>query len=437
MTKQSYDIVIAGGGIVGCAAALALSNHTGYSIAVVEAFAQDTQAKPLEVSSNSKVETSSTGNQTHPSFDTRVVALAQESYQQLLAFGIDMDTITSCPIKHIHVSDRGHLGQVQLKAQNAIGALNNDEASMGHVVSLADMGTHLLKLIESSRVDYLSPFKITELERGQASTSLTLINSSFEDLDNTPEQKASNQTLQLEAKLVIVAEGAQSPTRGLFKLSHEVDAYQQSAIIANVLCQRPHHNRAFERFTSQGPIALLPMQTEGGNQMSLVWTAQTENAKQILALSDKAFLLELQGLFGDKLGKIVATSPRHSYPLMLVNTPIFASHRVICMGNAAQSLHPIAGQGFNLGVRDIDGYLQCIQKQDAIPPDPGSFEITHSYKQLREKDKSSVIQATDGLVRIFSNQHFPFVVGRNISLFALNHAPMLKDKLASFAMGKR
>jgi 2-octaprenyl-6-methoxyphenol hydroxylase len=243
--------------------------------------------------------------------------------------------------------------------------------------------------------------------------------------------------LVLEAKLVIIAEGAQSPTRSLFKLSHEVAAYEQSAIIANVLCQCPHQNRAFERFTSQGPIAMLPMQTEAGNQMSLVWTAQTEKATSIMALSDKDFLQTLQKLFGDKLGKITAASPRHTYPLKLLRTPVFSAHRVICMGNAAQSLHPIAGQGFNLGVRDIDAFLQCIEQQAVNRSDPGAFEITHLYKKLREKDKNSVIQATDGLVRIFSNQYFPLVMGRNISLFALNHAPALKDKLASFAMGKR
>jgi 2-octaprenyl-6-methoxyphenol hydroxylase len=443
MTKQKYDIVIAGGGIVGCAAALALAKHTDYSIAIVEAFSQEMQAKVAETqnatlaTSDNLATSDKNSDQVHPSFDTRVVALAQESYSQLMAFGIDMDAVVTCPIQHIHVSDRGHLGQAQLKAHNGLGSSSTKDTSMGYVVSLAEMGTQVLTQIESSRIDYFSPFKITQIQREQSSTTLSIMNTSLEEAGGEQQQDASKQPTTIETSLVIIAEGAQSPTRALFKLSHDTVSYQQSAIIANVLCQRTHQNCAFERFTSQGPIAMLPMQTESGNQMSLVWTAETENANDIMRLSDAGFLQKLQGLFGDKLGKIKASSPRHSYPLSLVKTPVFAAHRVICMGNAAQSLHPIAGQGFNLGVRDIQGLLKSLKQEEGLPADPGSFELIHSYKKHRAQDKSSVIEATDGLVRIFSNQFFPLVVGRNISLLALNHAPALKDKLASFAMGRR
>ncbi|MFT5276924.1 MAG: 2-octaprenyl-6-methoxyphenol hydroxylase, partial [Granulosicoccus sp.] len=156
-----------------------------------------------------------------------------------------------------------------------------------------------------------------------------------------------------------------------------------------------------------------------------------------------AFVQKLQKLFGDKLGSFKAASPRYSYPLSLMQVKDFAAHRVICLGNAAQSLHPIAGQGFNLGVRDIDDLLDVLASQssnndnDSDIVDPGSFKVTRAYKTRRANDKASVINATDTLVNVFSNQHFPLVVGRNLSLMMLNHNPELKNILASFAMGER
>lgn len=437
MNNKEYDIVIAGGGIVGCAAALALSKSTSYSIAVIEAFEPSTST-------------------THPSFDARVVALAKESFVQLESFGINMrdDDLNCCPIQHIHVSDRGHLGQVQLTRDNndlratTYGQPSSSDENLGYVVSLADLGSKMLSQLQQTDIDYLCPEKIVSIERHQNCTKLQL------------------NKLQIDAKLVLIAEGGQSPSRSLFSLKATQYDYAQSAIIANVITQAPHENRAFERFTSQGPIALLPMHTEthadtnieNGKQMSLVWTIDKDKAATVMGMSDKAFLAKLQQLFGDKLGRFTAVSTRHSYPLSLIQVPAFTSHRVICLGNAAQSLHPIAGQGFNLGVRDIVGLVQVLdtlsgghddegvhamrdklmtQNTAVLSADPGAFVVTNAYKKHRIKDKQNVITATDALVRIFSNQYLPFTIGRNLSLIALNHHPRVKNTLASFAMGER
>ena len=460
MVITDYDIVIAGGGIVGCAAALALSKKTDYSIAVIEAFEPKTVGLLAAGLDNAVLKDAE-----HPSFDARVVALARESFDQLQQFGVEMVTrdqsgqvdkinVSFCPIKQIHVSDRGHLGQVQMQRSNYAHSSyehssyahrsheqsnyehsSNEKSSidedLGYVVSLSELGEQILKQLQQTDVDYLCPESIQSVDRHLEHTVLSLSNS------------------EISTKLVLIAEGGQSPSRQLFGLAGETTQYDQTAIIANIITQLPHNNRAFERFTSQGPIALLPMQTQAGNQMSLVWTLDSEKADGVLAIEETAFLQKLQKLFGDKLGSFKAASPRYSYPLSLMQVKDFAAHRVICLGNAAQSLHPIAGQGFNLGVRDIDGLLDVLASQsnnndsdndndnDNDNIDPGSFKVTRAYKTRRANDKASVINATDTLVNVFSNQHFPLVVGRNLSLMMLNHNPELKNILASFAMGER
>jgi 2-octaprenyl-6-methoxyphenol hydroxylase len=440
MVMTDYDIVIAGGGIVGCAAALALSKKTDYSIAVIEAFEPKTLGFVPAGLDNAGLKDAE-----HPSFDARVVALARESFDQLQQFGVEMVAsdqsgqvdkfnVSYCPIKQIHVSDRGHLGQVQMQRSNyrhnsyghssyghssyghsshehSSHAHSNHEKSsldedLGYVVSLSELGEQILKQLQQTDVDYLCPERIQSVDRHLEHTVLSLSNS------------------EISTKLVLIAEGGQSPSRQLFGLVGETTQYDQTAIIANIITQLPHSNRAFERFTSQGPIALLPMQTQAGNQMSLVWTLDCEKADGVLALEETAFLQKLQKLFGDKLGSFKAASPRYSYPLSLMQVKDFAAHRVICLGNAAQSLHPIAGQGFNLGVRDIDDLLDVLASQssnndnDSDIVDPGSFKVTRAYKTRRANDKASVINATD-------------------SLMMLNHNPELKNILASFAMGER
>ncbi|MFQ3248989.1 MAG: 2-octaprenyl-6-methoxyphenol hydroxylase [Glaciecola sp.] len=413
MANSDYDIVIAGGGIVGCAAALALANATSYSIAVIEAF--ETEAKAENNEKVKKGESAKTAIM-HPSFDARVVALAKESFKQLNQFGIGLNeqAVDCCPIKHIHVSDRGHLGQVQLQQSN----IQHTEDDLGYVVSLAELGQQMLAQLKHTNVDYLCPEKITSLIRSQDKTDLQL----------------SNKTIS--AKLVLIAEGGQSPSREMFGLSASVEEYAQSAIIANVITQLPHNNSAFERFTSQGPVALLPMQTDAGNQMSLVWTIDQDKTDDVMALGEAEFLNKLQQLFGDKLGRFQAASTRYAYPLSLMQVKQFAAHRVICLGNAAQSLHPIAGQGFNLGIRDIKGLLDILAGKGK-KADPGEFSVINAYKKVRTQDKESVIAATDALVRVFSNQYLPFTISRNLSLIALNHNSALKNSLASFAMGER
>lgn len=401
---SSFDVVIAGGGVVGCAAALAIVNSTALSVAVIE-------NHPPEQSD------------IHPSFDARVIALAHNSLQFLSEWQFDINNVEGGDIKRIHVSDRNHLAQV---------VLNADEVgvhALGKVVHLEQLGLALYADLKKSEVSYFTPESIIALEKHSEHISLT-----------TSERK-------ITCKLLIIAEGAESSTRTLAGMGMRSEDYEQTAIVTNVTTQAPHQDCAYERFTKYGPIAFLPMHaahengTKGSSNksrlMSVVWTSSNAHAARLMGLSDEGFLAELNALFGSRLGKLEACTPRYHYPLVLREAESFVSHRSICIGNAAQSLHPIAGQGFNLGVRDIQGLVKVLQQASAQNQDLGAFSTLQAYKAERCDDKAKVIGATDLLVRGFSNHYAPFVIARNKALFGLNMLSPLKNKFARFAMGER
>ncbi|MFW8590446.1 FAD-dependent monooxygenase [Glaciecola sp. 2405UD65-10] len=402
-----YDVAISGGGVVGCLAALALSQFSHLRIALFEAYIPD----------------ESQAENTQHQFDERVIALAGESLHLLSQLGIDIGEIVTQSIEHIHVSDKGHLGQVQLSAKEF------GRSELGKVVSIKAFGLYLLnKVKQCSNVTYYAPVKIKQAHKQQACIKLTL-----ENLEQTKQATMSKST-----KLVLICDGANSPTSALLGFNKSHYDYGQSAIITNVNMQLPHNNYAFERFTSQGPIAFLPMYANNGNApskhaMSVVWCINNNDVDAVMNKSEAQFIQQLQPLFGYKLGKIEAISKVVKYPLILSQTQNFVGHRSICLGNAAQSLHPIAGQGFNLGIRDVFDLVNTI---DATI-DVGAFSNTQAYKKSRQHDKFATVNATDSLVSIFSNQYFPLVVGRNISLLAMNKSKLLKQQFANFAMGQR
>jgi 2-octaprenyl-6-methoxyphenol hydroxylase len=411
---SNYDIVISGGGVVGCLMALALAKTTDFTVLLLEA-----NAAPPSVS---------------PRFDARVIALASESLNTLASLGIDIDQIPYQAIAQIHVSDKGHLGQVRLHASDyGIDAL-------GKVVAIDALGQYLLEEVKTfgEQITYLSPVKIEQVKQSASKADITLSNDA-----------------SVAARLLIVSDGGQSKTASLLGMQTEIQDYAQSAIITNISTQLAHNNVAYERFTSQGPIAFLPMnvsqkaddtkkpsnrrtnstskQHNDSRAMSIVWCTNTENVDAIMALSEEVFLQKLNTLFGYKLGKLVSCSQRFSYPLALVKNQNFVLNRAESIGNAAQTLHPIAGQGFNLGVRDVEALVSVLK----TAKDPGSFDVMHKYKQARHQDKQASIGITNSLLRIFSNKHFPLVVGRNLALMGLNKSSLLKRQFAHFAMGLR
>ena len=306
-----YDVVIAGGAMAGATLALAL-NHLSQgslSIAVVEPYQVDHQA--------------------HPGFDSRSIALSYGTVQILDSLHLWQSIVpVATPIKDIHVSDRGHAGMTDIYSEElAVDAL-------GYVVELADVGRIYQQKLESeATITMLCPDSVAKVERSESLTTIDL---------------NSGQTIT--TKLLVAADGAISTCCQQLNIPLTEHDFEQVAVIANIVASEPHQGRAFERFTHHGPVALLPM---SGNRLSLVWCLPPEQAQRSPLSSDNEFLEQLQKDFGWRLGRLEKVGKRASYPLILRHRQQNISHRFAIVGNAAQTLHPIAGQGFNLGIRDV------------------------------------------------------------------------------------
>jgi 2-octaprenyl-6-methoxyphenol hydroxylase len=402
--RTDYDIVISGGGVVGCLTAIALATHTSFSVLLLEAV--NISAKPATSASQTK------------RFDARVIALSADSLSTLETLGVNIDDIVHQTIEQIHVSDRGHIGQVKLIAKE------QGLAALGKVVAIEALGEYLLNMVKSlsGQIEYKCPLKIKNAKQTESNVTLELSDST-----------------EICTKLLVVSDGGQSKTASLVGMQSQLTSYGQAAIITNIKTQLAHENIAYERFTSQGPIAFLPMNIGASNKtftqhsMSVVWCLNQQFSEQKLQLSEQDFLQELTSLFGHKLGRLTACSQRYSYPLSLSKSHPFVSYRAISVGNAAQSLHPIAGQGFNLGVRDVAELVKVVK----YATDPGEFAAIQQYKKCRQADKDDTVFATEALVKVFSNQYTPFVIARNLGLFALNSFSGPKHQFANFAMGMR
>ncbi|WP_299020545.1 2-octaprenyl-6-methoxyphenyl hydroxylase [uncultured Photobacterium sp.] len=391
---KQYDVVIAGGAMAGATLAVALNNLSGgrLKVAVVEAVAPKLDQ--------------------HPGYDARSIALSLGSANLLQDIGIWPQVAElATPISHIHVSDQGHAGIAHIDAgEQGVDAL-------GYVVELADVGTLLHKqLNDLEQVDLLCPAMITDILRSQEAVTLTL------------EQGGS-----ISGKLLVTADGALSGCCDRLGIGRSEYDFGQVAVIANITTAEVHKGRAFERFTPYGPVALLPM-SEG--RSSLVWCIQPEEQQKVLSWSDEQFLAELQKAFGWRLGQLVKTGSRCAYPLLLRQAQRITSHRVTVVGNAAQTLHPIAGQGFNLGLRDVMTLAEEVVRGVETGEDPGSTSVLSRYRQRRAPDREATVGMTSGLVGLFANCSLPLVVGRNTGLLVMSLFDTLKAPLIRRAMGQ-
>lgn len=384
---QGYDIIIVGGGMVGASLALALENTT-LSIALIEAFDFNTDQQP--------------------SYDDRGIALSYGSQRIFETMGLwqQLKPFTTA-IEHIHISDRGHFGATRLSAEQ------ENVPALGQVILAREMGKVLNQRLKAhSNLALFCPNKVTDIDQQTDSVNLKLDNDQ-----------------SLSGKLIVAADGANSTIRRLLELSQTEREYQQTAITANITTEQAHQNRAFERFTEHGPIALLPMPD---NRSSLVWTVKTGQEQAINELDDDAFLAKLQQEFGYRLGRFTQVGKRSHYPLKLVETDQTIQHRLVFIGNAAHSLHPIAGQGFNLGLRDVVALADVLHDN---PKDCGDAELLHDYQQWQRQDQATVITATDGLVRLFSNDNPLLGHGRALGLTMLDLSPAAKHFIAQKSMG--
>ncbi|MDB2355702.1 2-octaprenyl-6-methoxyphenyl hydroxylase [Pseudoalteromonas sp.] len=385
---EQFDVVIIGGGLAGASCALSLASYApDLTIAVIEA--------------------NQPSGDYHPSFDDRSIALAQQSVQFLQTANIfDPQASFAAAIKQVSVSDRGHFGKTHIDcnefAQNAL----------GYVVEVNPFGRSLHSQLMNTPVKVFCPDTVASLNYQVDSGQLILESGA-----------------ELNAKLVIIADGAQSPTRQLANINFNTKAYSQGAIIANIEVAGGHHNHAFERFTEHGPMALLPM---SNNRYSLVWCMEPEQIKQHMVLDDDAFISALQNDFGYRAGQFTKVGVRASYPLVYGRADSLFSHRTVLIGNAGHAIHPIAGQGFNLGLRDVQLLCELASSEHAM----GSYAFVSEYAKQRSHDINTVMTLTDGLVRLFSNKSRILAFGRSCGLFTMDLCSSLKTPLAKQLMGQ-
>ena len=395
---MNYDIVIVGGAMTGTTLALALSAFTNgkMKIAVLE-------RQPAKQHQQS-------------GFDARCIALSDGSCQKfsriILPDGQNLwQKIQpfSTHIEQIHVSDKGHSGIVEFSAREF------HLQQLGAVIELQQVGQILLQAVEQSdNIDYLCPVEIAHIERSQDGVKISLKN------DRT-----------LTAQLLIGADGTKSEVASAVNISQEMlHDYGQTAIIANVQTQQPHQNRAFERFTTEGPLALLPMKD---NLMSLVWCVR--HADELLQADENSFLTRLQQQFGWRLGRFQRCGQRFAYPLTLSCAAQHIQARTVLIGNAAQTLHPIAGQGFNLGIRDVMTLANILSYAYLQQQEIGDDALLQQYENKRKADQKQMIQLTDGLLTIFANNLLPLQIGRNLGLMALAQSSMLRQYFAKPTLG--
>jgi len=413
MTKQSsdhFDIVIVGGGMAGATMALALA-PLKLKIAVIEAHPYQEE-------------------QTQPSFDDRCLALAWSSRQIYQTMGI-WDKLTQRDgdgfeaIKQIHVSDRGHLGVTRLDhKQEGVPAL-------GYVIESRVVGEVLIRqLKQQENISLFCPAQIEHLVTTADEVRISLT------VSGSGSKKAQKQNLS--ARLLIIADGVNSKTRESLGIKTNQRCYAQTAIIANIETEIHHQNVAYERFTDSGPLAMLPLTK---NRCSLVWTARDDQLDDIMSLDDEHFKQALQQRFGFRLGQITKVGRRASYPLVLMtieNNSLKHQHRVALIGNAAHGVHPVAGQGFNLGLRDISALAELIaaEVQQHKAYDPGDQKLLKAYWDWRQADIRQVTTITNSLIKLFSNDSTALAVLRNSGLLMTDIISPLKHSIAQEAMGQ-
>ncbi len=387
---SEYDVIIIGGGMVGASLAAALKNHFDKKIAVIEAY-------PFQ-------------SDVQPSFDDRSIALSYGSRRIFESMGLWKTLEAEIEaIKSIHVSDRGHLGATRLHHTE-----ENVEA-LGYVAESKVIGRVLInELQDLHHVDWFCPATIESMQSVDDAVRIEI--------------KMHQRLISMQGKLLVAADGVQSATRQLAGIGIKQDDYQQSAVITNIQTDQLHQGIAFERFTDTGPIAFLPMT---GNRYSVVWTCRRDDAQRVLNLTDAEFINELQQRFGFRAGNIQKAGARFSYPLIYSEAETLTKGRVVVIGNAAHALHPVAGQGYNLALRDVAELAELIVTAD----DPGNELMLAEYHASRLKDMHRVHTITDTLVKVFSNNISSVGHARAMGLICVNLIAPIRTLMARQNMG--
>lgn len=392
--KRQLSIV--GGGMVGACLALALqgfAREAGWRIRLLEAHPP--------------------GDSVKTSYDARATALSHGSRLLLERLGVWPGLSHDAePIRHIHVSDRGHPGVTRLDArQEGVPAL-------GYVVENARLGEVLVGALDTEVVEWLAPARVTTVRAVPGGYRLDV------------EQQGVQQ--QMDTDLLVLADGGRSGLLEQLGVHREIKPYGQAAIIANISSAEGHDSVAYERFTASGPLALLPL---SGRRSALVWTLPEDQAGDVAALPDEAFLARLQEAFGFRMGALTQVGSRGCYPLHLIEAQEQVRPHLVILGNAAHSLHPIAGQGFNLSLRDTLALADTLVEAGQRQRHPGDLAVLQTYLQRQQRDQRQTVAFSHYLTRLFSNSQPLLAMGRNLGLMGLDLLPPARSLFARQAMG--
>ncbi len=393
MNGPSFDVLIVGGGMVGASLACALASQP-VRVGVIEAMPPDHAAQP--------------------SYDERTTVLAHGSQRiyQTLGLWDRLDAVAE-PIRHIHISERGRFGVTRIDSHE------QRVPALGYVVPNRVFGRVLFE--EMARVDNLTvlcPATVSDISADRDGARVTVSQDGAER--------------SLTARLLVGADGIRSRVREALGIGVREADYRQSALVTIVTPQRPRAGQAFERFDADGPVALLPVDAE---RYALIWTLPPARAQEMAGAPEASFLCALHNVFGDRLGAFLRVGARHVYPLKRVlSERLWAPHAVL-IGNAAHNLHPVAGQGFNLGLRDAAVLAELIADAIAEGRDPGSEELLQHYQRWRAGDQARVAGFTHGLVKLFSNRWPALGPLRSAGLLGLDLLPGAKRWLARRTMG--
>ena len=398
------DVMIVGGGLVGATLACALrANASG----------------PLEVMLVEAAPVSPRGPARQPCFDSRSTALALGSVEYLRELGLWEGLAGHVtPIQRIHVSDRGRFGAVRMDhAEQGVEAL-------GYVAENAALGRALNQALHQlPGIILRGETRVLDLEAGEAGVRVAL--------------QGPRGREELRAALVVLAEGGRSGLGEKLGIWRRTEGYGQSALIANVCFSTPHSNIAFERFTPEGPLALLPLEDfEEQPRAALIWTQPEEAAASLLALDDAAFLRRLQAAFGRRLGAFTRAGERMVYPLSLVRAQEQCRPGLVLLGNAANTLHPVAGQGFNLALRNAMALAGRLLEARAQGESPGAISVLRGYAEEVERDQNVTVAFSDNLIRLFSNGSLPLALTRQAGLLGIELIAPIKRALVLRAMGR-
>ncbi|MDF3018821.1 MAG: 2-octaprenyl-6-methoxyphenol hydroxylase [Steroidobacteraceae bacterium] len=389
---KEWDVVIVGGGMVGASFALALRT-TKLRVLLVEGIPPDSARQP--------------------SFDERTTALGNGSRQIFESLGVWQSMVgESAAIRSIHVSDAGRFGVARLEAKE------QGVDAFGYVVPNRVIGRVLWQALRDAPNITLA-------------VPASLVKASLHENGVNLEISSEGKTEEVRASVAVAADGAGSVLRASAGIEAGVEDYDQVAIVVNAATERPNTGEAFERFTPSGPLAVLPV---SGGGYAVVWAVRPERATQLLALSDDEFARELLDAFGWRAGRWSRIGKRNTYPLSLSRAQETVAGRVVLIGNAAQALHPVAGQGFNLGLRDAATLAEMLARMPAGQTG-NAGELLGRFAAWREEDRKGVTRFTDSLVKLFGSERPALGLVRNFGLLLFDLSPTAKRALSRVSWG--